>query len=123
MEANITPPADGRAVYDALFSKAADGFKSGQRLPRSIVSAPARCARGAHAARPIGGVQVATPVVFRDYTAERDPLHITVSAAVVDTGNKILVGAAPLQDPRHRSFRHGAGQAISIVPPTKTPAS
>ena len=51
----------------------------------------------ARTARPIGGVQIATPTIDRDYTAATDPLALNVTATVVDEQHQLLSGSAPLE--------------------------
>ena len=50
----------------------------------------------ARTARPIGGVQVLTPTIVRDYTLEKNPMKLEVSAMLADDKGRILAGAAPL---------------------------
>jgi hypothetical protein len=51
----------------------------------------------ARTARPIGGVQVLTPLLFRDYTAATNPVWVEVNAILVDDQKQALCGSAPLR--------------------------
>ncbi len=50
----------------------------------------------ARTTRPIGGVQLTTPIVYRDYLAETDPINVTFTATLVDDNKAPLCGSAPL---------------------------
>src|SRR5262249_10192452 len=47
--------------------------------------------------RPVGGVQVLTPTVSRDYTVTQEPLSVEIGAVVTDTKGRVLSGSIPLQ--------------------------
>ena len=51
----------------------------------------------ARTARPIGGVQVHTPVLFRDFSVADAPVRIEAAATLVDDQHSVLSGSAPLQ--------------------------
>ena len=51
----------------------------------------------ARTARPIGGVEVQTPVLVRDFTLDAAPISIAIDATLVDAANRKLAGAAPMQ--------------------------
>lgn len=87
---------DGRPVYDALFGGPVAELAGGLRnVPFTFGAGQMRAF--ARTARPIGGVQVGTPLVSRDLTKGRDPVAVTVRASLVDNTNRVLVGSAPLQ--------------------------
>jgi hypothetical protein len=97
-QATIVLPNDGRPVYDAVrggnvteFGAAREAIVGKFRFGAGEMRAFARTAR------PIGGVQVGNPILFKDFTVAQNPLHVKVIATLVDTQGKILVGSAPLQ--------------------------
>ena len=51
----------------------------------------------ARTARPIGGVQVQTPVVARDFTLEAAPISVSIDATLADAAGAKLAGAVPMQ--------------------------
>src|SRR5207248_8766451 len=67
----------------------------------------------ARTARPIGGVQVATPTVTRELALEERPIKLDISASIVDDRKRVLSGSIPLHirviDPlgatRHELYR------------------
>ena len=74
-------PADGRALYDAVRGGAVAEIK-GAKGPFSF--GPGEMRVVARTAQPIGGVQVQTPVVFRDLSAASAPIRVTLAASVVE---------------------------------------
>ena len=98
--ATLTLP--GGAIYDAvrggsvreiIVEKKGDG----KTQRGAFRFGPGQMRVFARAARPIGGVQVASPVLARDLTQVENPLTVTVKATLVDTTNRVLVGSAPMQ--------------------------
>jgi hypothetical protein len=98
--ASIALPDDGRPVYDAVTGRSVP-FKSGVA---SLVFGPGQMYALARPARAIGGVQVGSPVLDRDYTREESPLRLDLTATLVDVQKKLLAGTAPMEvkvtDPR-----------------------
>src|SRR5262249_37187195 len=77
---------------------AAEEFKAaGKDLAAPFRFGPGQMRVFARTARPIGGVQALTPVIFKDYTLPQDPLRVEVGAALTDAKGKVLAGSAPLQ--------------------------
>ncbi len=98
LTATIGLPADTRPIYNALLGGPATEFaKSGTQLTAKIGFGPGQMHAYARTARPIGGVQVATPQITRDYTAQNAPLIVEIAATLVDTRQQTLAGSAPLQ--------------------------
>ena len=96
--ATLSMAADGRPVYNAIHGGPASEFKAARAvLTGSFRFGPGQMRVFARTARPIGGVQVATPALFRDYTDEQSPLRVEISATLVDNRQMILSGSAPLQ--------------------------
>ncbi len=98
--ATISLPDDGRPVYDAATGRAIP-FRSGAA---AIAFGPGQMYAFARPARAIGGVQVGTPVVDRDYTRDETPLRLTLTANLVDVQQRFIAGTAPMElrvtDPR-----------------------
>ncbi len=97
-QATITLPNDGRPIYDAIrggnvaeFGAAREAIVGKFRFGAGEMRAFARTAR------PIGGIQVGNPQLFKDFTVAQNPLHMRIIATLVDTIGKVLVGSAPLQ--------------------------
>jgi outer membrane protein assembly factor BamB len=96
--AALSLPADGRPVYDAVLGGTSADFKPGRSgLAAELRFGPGQMRVFARSARPIHGVQVLTPTIFRDYTVAKDPLHVTVGAVVVDDKGRVLSGSLPLR--------------------------
>ena len=96
----IRLPNDGRPVYDGLRGGLLPFVETGNKAPD--VAATLRFGPGqmyvlARTARPIGGVQVVTPTISRDYTKDTDPLTLNVSATLVDARQRVIAGAAPME--------------------------
>ncbi len=51
----------------------------------------------ARTARPIGGVQIQTPVVARDFTRAAAPINVSIDATLTDAAGATLAGAVPVQ--------------------------
>lgn len=95
--ATLRLPADGRLVYDAVLGGPAAAFKkSGGELAAKFRFGAGQMRAFARTPRPIGGVQVACPVVVTDFTAAGTPLGVEVTAVVVDVEQRILTGSVPL---------------------------
>jgi hypothetical protein len=91
-------PTDGRPIYDAILGGAAAQFKSqGDQLAAQFRFGPGQMRVFARTARPIGGVQVLTPLVTRDLTASENPFRVQIGATLVDDAKQVLVGSAPLR--------------------------
>lgn len=89
---------DGRAVYDAVLGGPATAFSAAENtFSGHFRFGPGQMRVFARTARPIGGVQALTPMLFSDYTVEQDPLRVEISAAVTDAKGRILAGAVPLE--------------------------
>ena len=96
--AAIRLPGDGRPVYDAVLGGSVAGFeKKGNELAGRFRFGAGQMKVFARTARPIGGVQVATPVIFCDYTVAQDPIRVEIGAAVVDSQEQVLSGCVPLE--------------------------
>jgi hypothetical protein len=111
--ATITFAADGRPIYDAVRGGLVTEL-NGKGVPRAVFRfGPGQMRVFARTARPLGGVQVATPVVRRQLTTEREPIQLDVSATVIDNKGRALSGSVPLHvrviDPlgvtRHELYR------------------
>jgi hypothetical protein len=98
--AKIALPDDGRPVYDLAAGKPLP-FTNGAG---TIAFAPGQMTAFARPVRPVGGVQVGTPVVSRDLTREVEPVRLQITATLVDTRQKLIAGTAPMEvvvtDPR-----------------------
>ncbi len=95
-------PVGGRAVYDAMRGGAVTEFVGVEDRVGGRIGAAFRFGAGqmrafAVTARPIGGVQVGTPTLCRDYTAVGAPVRVTVTASLVDDQRVVLCGSAPLR--------------------------
>lgn len=95
--AAITLADDGRPVYDAMLGGPASFEKRGKGLLGSFRFGPGQMRAFARTARPVGGVTVAQPTLYRDYTVSQAPFRVTLSATLLDTQGKVLSGSAPLQ--------------------------
>jgi len=97
--ATLALPADGRPVYDAVrggkVSELAEDAKT-HTLTGKFRFGAGQLRIFARTARPIGGLQLTTPVVSRDYLATPDPITVTFSATLVDEQKTVLCGSAPL---------------------------
>ena len=93
---NITFPNDGKTVYDAVRMGPVAELQ-GKHAGTAAFSFGAGAMRVfARTARPIGGVQVATPTVIRSFEGEQAPVRVNLTATLVDTKNVLLAGSAPL---------------------------
>ncbi len=93
----ITLPDDGRPVYDAMRGGALPFAKKGKALSAPLRFGPGQMYVFARTPRPIGGVQVLTPTITRDFTRESEPLLVNVSALLTDVQNKVITGTAPFE--------------------------
>lgn len=97
-DATISLPADGRPIYNAIHGGMASEFKpKGTALTAAIHFGAGAMRTYARTERPIGGVQIGTPVVTRDYTLAQNPVRVDVAATLVDAQQRVLAGSAPLQ--------------------------
>lgn len=97
VSANITLPADGRPVYDAMDGGAAPFTAKGKALTSKFDLGIGAMKVWARTARPIGSVQVTTPIVDKDFTDAATPIEISARALLLDNGGKVLSGAAPMR--------------------------
>lgn len=96
--AKLSMAADGRPVYDAIHSQPEAGFKAeGDRLSGSFSFGAGEMRVFARTARPIGGVAIQTPVLFRDYTVNDAPVRVELSACVQDNQKSVLSGSIPMR--------------------------
>ena len=95
VEAAIALPSAGRTVYDAVRGGPFAELKSGNRGTFRFGAGQMRVF--ALASRPIGGVQVAPPIVSADLSRDADPIAVEIAAALLDGKGGVLVGAAPVQ--------------------------
>ncbi len=94
--ATIGFAADGRPIYDAVRGGAAAELKA--KLTNGLFRFGAGEMRVfARTARPIGGVQVQTPIVARDFVREAAPICVSIDAALTDAAGGKLAGAVPMQ--------------------------
>jgi hypothetical protein len=91
--AKIALPDDGRPVYDAVTGKIVPLEKG----TATVAFGPGQMVAFARTRRAIGGVQVGSPVVSRDYTRDADPLRVEITASLVDTEQKLIAGNAPME--------------------------
>jgi len=105
-QATITLPDDGRPVYDAVNGGLAPEFKkAGGKLAGLFRFGAGQLRVFARTARPIGGVQVATPVVYQELTTPLSaprvdgpaPIRVEFTTILADVNQRILCGSAPLQ--------------------------
>jgi hypothetical protein len=95
-DARIDFPTKDRPVYDAVHGgPIPQPDKKGEA--QSFRFGPGQMRVFASTSRPIGGVQVLTPLQSSDYTEARDPIRVEINAALVDDRKQILCGAAPLR--------------------------
>jgi len=99
-DAVLSIAADQRPVYDAIHPGAPSGFAMAAERP--ILSGRFRFGPGqmrvwARSDRPIGGVQVQTPVLFSDYTVAAEPLRVEAQAVLLDNAGQVLAGVAPME--------------------------
>ncbi|HWG03653.1 MAG TPA: hypothetical protein VG271_01440, partial [Beijerinckiaceae bacterium] len=93
---------DGRPIYDAVHGNVETGFtkhipRGGGRLTGKFHFGPGEMLVFARTSRPIGGVQVGPPVLFRDFSVADAPVRIEAAATLVDDQHNVLSGSAPLQ--------------------------
>jgi hypothetical protein len=96
--ATIALPADGRPVYDAIRGglDPALAEKDG-RLSGRYRFGPGQMHVFARSARPIGGVQVHTPLVVREMAGRQEPIRLQIAATLMDDRGQVLSGSAPLE--------------------------
>jgi hypothetical protein len=96
--ARLSLPADGRPLYDAVHGGESHDFTADAgKLAGEVRFGPGQMRVWARTARPIGGVQVQTPVLFSDYTVAADPLRIDAQAVLMDNSGQVLGGVAPME--------------------------
>jgi hypothetical protein len=99
VEATIGFEDDARPIYDAVHGGLVTGLV--QKARESLVAKPFLFGPGqmmvfARTARPIGAVNVGTPVLHRDFTQGANPIHLDISAVVMDNQSGLLSGSIPL---------------------------
>ncbi len=93
----LTVADGGRPIYDAVRGGIATEFKpAGKTLAADVRFGPGQMRAFARTARPIGGIQLQTASVQRDYTLRESPVRLDFSAALLDTSHRILAGSAPV---------------------------
>ncbi len=97
--ATIGFPNDGHATYDAARGGLVPEFASVKNVGKTarFSFGPGQMRAFARTARPIGGVSVSTPTLFRDYTVAQAPYNVKFAATLVDGKGTVLTGSAPLQ--------------------------
>jgi hypothetical protein len=116
VEATITVDAPEHGLYDAI-----RGGKPEEFLPapgkKGLIGkfgfGPGQMRVWARTARPIGGIQVAAPVITRELVLTQEPIKLDISAVLLDNKNRLLCSSAPLHirlfDPlgvtRHELYR------------------
>ncbi len=121
--ATLSIAADGRNVYDAIHGALASEFKeAGGQLKASFRFGAGQMRVFARTNKAIGGVDVQTPLLTRDYTLAQSPVKLTISANVVDTHQCTISGSIPMQirvvDPlgvtRYELFRATDGGNVKL---------
>ncbi|MCY3022450.1 MAG: hypothetical protein NTW87_26010 [Planctomycetota bacterium] len=93
----IALPADGGAIYDAMVGGPVSELKAQDKaLSGQFRFGPGQMRVFARTARPVGGVQVLSPAVARDYTVAQNPVRLDIGATVVDDRGRVLAGSVPL---------------------------
>lgn len=118
------------ALYDAVRGGAAPELINAIRGNEPVQTATFRLGPGqmrviARCARPIGGVQIATPVITSDLLRKENLISVAIKASLVDNAGKILIGSAPMQiiltDPlgviRYDLFRASAEGELKLQLP------
>jgi len=95
VQAAVTLPSEGRAVYDAVRGGPCRELAAGGKGTLRFGAGQMRVF--ALTPRPIGSVQVAQPTVSTDFSRQAAPISIAVSAALLDTQGGVLAGAAPME--------------------------
>ena len=114
--ATLTLPADGRPVYDAV--RGGKVSELSEEAKTHTLSGKFRFGAGqlrifARTARPIGGVQLTTPMLSRDYLAATDPITVTFTATLVDdTKGAVMRLRAALHPHLRRARRASATRCI-----------
>jgi hypothetical protein len=97
-QAKLEFPADGRPVYDAVLGGPVRELQTWLMVRYSQFRfGPGQMRVFARTARAIGGVQLSRPRVRRDYTVQNDPLHLDISAVVLDDKGHVVAGSVPLE--------------------------
>src|SRR5207248_2138955 len=87
VEAKIGLEAPPHGLYDALTGGVEEGFIFRSEIVRRegpFRSGPGQMRVWARTARPLGGVQIATPIVTRELALEQSPIKLTLAASLVD---------------------------------------
>jgi hypothetical protein len=97
--ATIGFPPDGRTIYDAVRGGPVPELaNAAASSPVGVFRFGAGQMRGfARTVRPIGGIDIQTPVISRDFTGNTAPITFSVNAELIDTANRRISGAAPCQ--------------------------
>jgi hypothetical protein len=96
--ATLSVVDDGRPIYDAVHGGVEPGFLAqGKTLAGKFAFGPGAMRVFARTVRPIGGVDVQTPLVFRDFTVPADPIRVEAAAALLDDNHGVISGSAPMQ--------------------------
>ncbi|HEY8667831.1 MAG TPA: hypothetical protein VIL86_14280, partial [Tepidisphaeraceae bacterium] len=82
-----------RPTYDAVVG----GAVALQNNAGSFRFGPGQMRVFARTARPIGAVQVYAPNLYRDFTNVTDPIHVELTATLLDKANGVLAGNAPMR--------------------------
>ena len=94
----ISLPDDGRPVYDAVNGGTAGAFQKGKGgLDGTFRFGAGQMRVFARTARPIGGVDLMSPVVSSDFSAKTDPVHLEIGAVLMDDQKQALCGSAPMR--------------------------
>ncbi|OPZ28207.1 MAG: hypothetical protein BWZ02_01375 [Lentisphaerae bacterium ADurb.BinA184] len=97
-KATLGLPDDGRPIHEVAVGAPVAFQKQGQSQVATVEFGPGQMLMFARPARPVGGVQVGTPVINQDFTREGEPpIRLELAATLVDTQNRLLAGAAPLE--------------------------
>jgi hypothetical protein len=81
---------DVRPIYDAVHGGPVNELVGSRFGPGQMMVF-------ARTARPIGGVKVGAPVLRRDFSQVKEPIHLDISAAVLDDKGGLLSGSIPLR--------------------------
>lgn len=97
-EAEVSLPNDGRPIYDAIHARLDPAWKAdGKTVSAALRFGPGQMRVYARTRAAISGVQVATPGVYSDYTAEAAPLGVRFVTAVLAADHRVLAGPVPLR--------------------------
>jgi hypothetical protein len=90
---------DGRPVYDAIHGGEIKGLKASEPgvLGGDFRFGPGQMRVFARTTTPIGGIQISTPIVRRDFSRAEAPLTVDIAAALLDKKGRFISGSAPLR--------------------------